>query len=1479
MTIETRTVGRSIRAGGRAFSACLAVVSAMIGMHAAAQEPHRAGPPFRADTSHSATTLLRSAASHAKDAHWAEAIDIYLKVIQQFGDKMAELPKDDPLSDPTGTVSLSVDLRHFCQRRIAELPPEARALYRARVDDQAERWYRQGAEQRDWALLRRVVDQGFSSSWGDDALDLLGDLAYQDGRFAESLSYYRQLVPDRAEGPRGLVHPDPSIDLAKVAAKKILCRAAIGEDVPGPADIEAMAKAYPDAKGPLAGIDGLFATTLTEALAHGNLAPPAQADGRWPTFAGAPTRTKIAAGPIDVGSFQWKIELEPPTRPGGSRGGFNPMVNPSISSVSPERLLAYHPIIVGDQVIVRDDKQVVAYNLGERPAGEGGSRDGIVPVAWKHENQAGQFVPSAARSSIGVPRFTLTAVGDRIFARLGPPAMTSMSRMPSTPPSSIVALDRASDGKLLWRRHAADLDMARRGGEGGRSPTFEGTPVADTRGVYVGVTVNDVGGQTAVHVACLDADTGQTRWIRYVGDSSADNPFNGIGGMGGMGMSGPGAELGHRLLSLDGSTVFYQTNLGAVTALDAETGSIRWVAAYHRQERQAGSAPVRDLNPAIVHDGLVLVAPEDSPSILALDAATGRLVWKTDPLPEEVRLTHLLGVAKGRLIATGDVVMWFDIKTGKRLHTFPDTARTYQGFGRGILAGDRVYWPTRGEIQVLDQSNGLRTEPPIKLMEDFQINGGNLVAGDGYLIVTQADSMVVFCQNRRLMQRYREEIVKAPEKASNYYRLGRAAEAVGDDDEALANLALAADKAGPSEQIDGQLLAGIAGDHRHRLLMKLGRKARDAKDWAVAADRFRGAAAVSRVDRDALAARLELADVQVRSDEPALAVGTLQDVLKDERQRLVSVALADGRRTVRADLLVADRLAELLAAKGQGLYAEFDARAADLYGRAKATLQARPLEEIASAYPVATVIPDVWLTLAELHDGAGRHGDAARAYKHLLDATHENELKGRALWGLARAYEAQKLWIPARDALARLSRMPDAAFEGKDLAALASLRLQSDPFDRLVSGGGDSEPTVPLKRTWSRPEQVGQSRLLAAEGVPPSSDAARIFLVEGSRLAPIEMLSEQASWSVELKSEPLWAGYLADRLVVATSRGLVALAVDTGVEAWRQEVAAEPGGKGGANPFARRDRGDGRGVPDPGLLHGFRVVGDRIYCLRGESSLMAFDGENGLVAWTYSPEGARINPHMAVTARHIILQARSPNAIDVLDTESGRRLSSSARPEDEDWLRDPLPLDDDRLALVLNKRTIALFEVARGEIGWNFRESEVLPGRGSPRILGDAEHLLVLHDGLRLIRLDPKTGKKLWECPLGVDNLSERPEAMALDGLRLYAATDNDLVAVSLADGKRAWRRTLSGPRARWSVELGRNGLVAWPTPSDGEPGDLPVVFRSRSDGGLLQRFVFPVTSGGLDVRLATRGAVIASSGALWALGDRRTIDAAAAPR
>ena len=68
-------------------------------------------------------------------------------------------------TDPANESILFMDSRRFCHRCIAQLPAPAREIYHGRVDQLAGRWYKEGAARRDVALLRRVVDQAFCSSW------------------------------------------------------------------------------------------------------------------------------------------------------------------------------------------------------------------------------------------------------------------------------------------------------------------------------------------------------------------------------------------------------------------------------------------------------------------------------------------------------------------------------------------------------------------------------------------------------------------------------------------------------------------------------------------------------------------------------------------------------------------------------------------------------------------------------------------------------------------------------------------------------------------------------------------------------------------------------------------------------------------------------------------------------------------------------------------------------------------------------------------------------------------------------------------------------------------------------------------------------------------------------------------------------------------------------------------------------------------
>jgi outer membrane protein assembly factor BamB len=1453
------------------------------------QFPNHSPSKFYPDSSDPAEKVLRNAAGHARDKQWAEAVELYQRVIDQFGGKVTKVPKEEAGQDAAAEFVLYVDARRFCHRALAQLPPEAREIYRNRVDAVAERWFRQGESNHDEASLRRVVDQAFCCSWGDDAIELLGDMAFQDGRFPEALALYRLLVADRSDDPLALVHPDPTVDLARVAAKKLLCRGAMGEYAPTEADLGEYSRRYAAASGELAGRTGAYAQTVAQALASDHLTPPSQPDNRWPTFAGSLRRSKVVPGPIDVGSTQWRVELEkvqtnrlPPAFTARMLGGAG-----AVSA--PERLLAFHPIILGDQVIVTDGARVLAFNLNDRPSGAEGSSIRSVEPAWKHERDGGGVGPQVMRPPSGIPRYTLTAVSNRIYARLGGMSTTIYTRMDvysSRGANSIVALDWSTQGKLLWEQKSTSIVLPNRPNDKNsvRSVSFEGTPVADARNVYVALT--DRSTQIATYVACYEAETGAPRWIRYLGSASADaNNFPGFGMQFQFGGTTAG-DYNHRLLSLDGSTLFYQTNLGAVVALEAETGTTLWVGAYPRQEvnHQIGGASERDLNPAVVDDGRVFVAPSDSSSIFAFDAASGRLCWATPPISDEIKLAHLLGVAKGRLVATGDRVLLYDVKTGKLLSAWPDSGKSLEGYGRGLLAGDLIYWPTKNEIQVLDQRTGLLAQPPIRLQETYHTKGGNLAAGDGYLIVAQADGLVVFCQNSRLIERFREAIVRAPDDATNYFRLAKAAEALARDTDALDSYREAAHRARPNETIDGVPLAATARDHLFRLLVRLGGEARRARRWQESASRLESAFEVARSDPDRLQSQLLLTDVLTEAGKVRDAVAICGRVLADERLRPLAVVTPDGHRTVRADLFMTDRLHSIVRTSGRSIYASYDGEAARMFQSAKEERDARTLDEVCRRFPVARIVPDALLELGSIHQASGRLVEATHAYKRLLSLAGEDDVRATAIWRLAQVYEARKLYLSARDAyldlLARYphARVPETA-GGKTVADLVPTELTRTPYSQLEGDRLAARLPVPLFRRWQwQPPLEQKMRAVSAFGVAPSLDASRLLVVEPEGLRLLDPRTGSPRWFSAMVLPVVWAAYSADKIIAASAREVAAFDLGQGAVAWRYGEAAARKGAARPDPFASPkvdDKNeDDSAPPGPDELHDLQLVKGRLYLLRGQHDLIALDVDTGAVDWTFSSPPREINSRLTIGDDRIWMQVNKPNQLLVLRTDDGQMLLRHSLGENEFLKRPPVPVDEDSLLLVPDLKTVKKLDLSHGQPSWIYRESDVLPVNGAPRVLSDGERVLVLHDGRLLNRLDPATGSKRWWCPLGPDNLSERPGSMAFDDKRFYWASDKMLRAISLEDGSPVWSCYLNGPaEAAWSIELTEGHILAYPSkiePTDGnEVENMCVIVRRRENGALVQRFVFPTKIADVAFKADPGGVWVATARGLWALGER----------
>ena len=642
------------------------------------------------------------------------------------------------------------------------------------------------------------------------------------------------------------------------------------------------------------------------------------------------------------------------------------------------------------------------------------------------------------------------------------------------------------------------------------------------------------------------------------------------------------SDFNHRLLTLDGPALYYQTNLGAVVALEAETGGSLWVATYPRQEshRFGGDGSERDLNPAVVHDGRVFVAPSDADAIFAFDAGSGRLLWKSDPIADDVKLSHLLGVAKDRLIATGNRVLLFDVKDGQLKGAWPESGKSLDGYGRGLLAGDFIYWPTKNEIQILHQRSALPADAPIRLLETYHTKGGNLVAGDGYLIVAQEDGLVVFCQNSRLIERYQGEIAQAPDRAVNYFRVARAAEAIGRDPLALDMYRQAAQKARPDETIDGISLVGAARDHRFHMLLRLAVQARKSKSWDEASSHLDQAAAVARSDPERLQAQLLRADVLLDAGRPREAVEICEQLLTDEPLRPLAVVADDGHRTIRADLYIADRLKAIVQAHGPGIYESYDREAARLLARGQEEKNARMLDEVCRAFPVARVVPDALLALGSLHESSRRWTEAAHTYKRLLLIAPDDNFRAQAIWRLAHVYETRKLFLSSRDGYLELqARFPNIKLQEPGaqgtVADLVAAELARPLYAQLIADRPVPSTPVPLVRRWHWPApSVEPLRVISADGVAPSLDAGRLFLVEKTGLRLLDPSSGLPRWACELGAPAVWAGYLSDKLIAATARQIVALELGQGTVQWRYDLSHSDKDLERPNPFADAKDGD-----------------------------------------------------------------------------------------------------------------------------------------------------------------------------------------------------------------------------------------------------------------------------------------------------------------
>ncbi len=207
---------------------------------------------------------------------------------------------------------------------------------------------------------------------------------------------------------------------------------------------------------------------------------------------------------------------------------------------------------------------------------------------------------------------------------------------------SLVALDEVT-GQLKWAYGpmvAATEEEARM--------RFEAAPAGGPRTIYAGYVLDNIEGETHTDteygLIAFESATGRLRWRRAL-CCLAPGKFSG----------GFAEKRRNRIRSFTSpplyhqGTVYYNTNAGAIAAVDSRSGRIKWLMRYpywpsiHDATRQFGALihtghwykhPVRphspmfwyNQRPLMVGEGLYIL-PVDTRMMLCLDRRTGQVRW------------------------------------------------------------------------------------------------------------------------------------------------------------------------------------------------------------------------------------------------------------------------------------------------------------------------------------------------------------------------------------------------------------------------------------------------------------------------------------------------------------------------------------------------------------------------------------------------------------------------------------------------------------------------------------------------------------------------------------------------------------------------------------------------------------------------------------------------------------------------------------